>query len=239
MAFRDARASVGDMIPQRANLNRVVAALVAGLVGLSLGGVARSQDAPPAPVPQLDPSGPDPRAAPEGPVPGSALGEAPKSDQGAALDKMFAELKTSDERTAARLERQIWAEWSKSGSAPLDLLLERGRDAMASGDTQAAIDHFSALIEQDPAFAEGWNGRATAFFQAGMYGESVSDIAQVLRLNPRHFGALAGFARILEETDKPSEALAVYRAALAIHPHLRGVEDAIDRLEAEAAGQEM
>ena len=234
MAFCRADATVALMKANRQLLNSVVAALA-----LLLAAPVDAQDAPPGPVPDMPETGPDPMFAPEGAVPGSALGEAPADDQAARLDQMFADLKTADERASARLERQIWAEWSKSGSATMDLLLERGRNAMADGETQAAIDHFSALIDHDPDFAEGWNGRATAEFQAGLYGQSVSDIAQVLRLNPRHFGALAGFARILEETQRDKEALEVYRAALAIHPHLRGVEDAIKRLEAEAVGQDM
>jgi tetratricopeptide (TPR) repeat protein len=119
------------------------------------------------------------------------------------------------------------------------LLLQRGRDAMGAGETLAAIEHFTALIDHAPDFAEGWNARATAYFQAGLYGPSVADIAQVLRLNPRHFGALTGFARILEETGKSDQALQVYEAALAIHPHLEGVREAVERLQQDAAGQEM
>jgi tetratricopeptide (TPR) repeat protein len=137
------------------------------------------------------------------------------------------------------LERQIWREWSKSGSAAMDLLLQRGRDAMDDGDTAAAIEHFTALIDHAPDFAEGWNARATAYFQIGQYGPSVADIQHVLALNPQHFGALAGFARILEETEQPDRALQLYQAALAIHPNLDGVRDAIERLQIKAAGQEM
>lgn len=155
------------------------------------------------------------------------------------LDEMFAELQTAEEPAAGRLERKIWREWSKSGSAAMDLLLKRGRDAMEAGDTEAAIEHFTALIDHAPAFAEGWNARATAYFQAGLFGPSAADIQQVLRLNPRHFGALSGFGRILEETANPDRALVVYKAALAIHPHLAGIKEAIARLETKAAGQEM
>jgi tetratricopeptide (TPR) repeat protein len=156
---------------------------------------------------------------------------------GAGLEELFDKLQTAEPREASRLERQIWREWSKSGSAAMDLLLQRGRDAMDDGD--AAIEHFTALIDHAPDFAEGWNARATAYFQIGQYGPSVADIQHVLALNPQHFGALAGFARILEETEQPDRALQVYQAALAIHPNLDGVRDAIERLQIKAAGQEM
>lgn len=65
------------------------------------------------------------------------------------------------------------------------------------------------------------------------------DIGHVLTLNPRHFGALSGLGMILEATDKPERALEVYKAALAIHPHLEGVLDAAKRLEAATEGTEL
>ena len=159
--------------------------------------------------------------------------------QTTTLDDLFARLKDADDASAGRIEREIWSEWSKSGSPAMDLLLKRGRDAMAEGNLKLAIEHLTALVDHAPDFAEGWNARATAYFQAGEYGPSVADIAQVLRLNPRHFGALAGFGMILEETGRDAEALEVYRSALAVHPHLEGVVEAIERLEAKAAGQDL
>ena len=143
------------------------------------------------------------------------------------LDGLFDKLKTADAREAARIEQEIWIEWSKSGSPAMDLLLQRGRDAMAAGDNQTAIEHFTAIIDHSPDFAEAWNARATAYYMAGEFGPSVADIAKVLTLNPRHFGALSGLAMILEETGKPERALEVYKAALAIHPHLQGATEAV------------
>lgn len=158
---------------------------------------------------------------------------------GAGLDELFEKLQTAEPQEAGRVERRIWREWSKSGSPAMDLLLQRGREAMDAGEYDVAIEHFTALIDHAPEFAEGWNARATAYFQAGLFGPSVADIQHVLALNPRHFGALAGFARILEETDQPERALVLYQAALAIHPNLDGVRDAVERLRNKAAGLEM
>lgn len=155
------------------------------------------------------------------------------------LDSLFQQLKDSDPQDSARLEREIWNEWSKSGSPAMDLLLQRGRNAMAAGDVQTAIEHFTALTDHAPDFAEGWNARATAYFQAGELGPSVNDIAKTLTLNPRHFGALSGLGMIFEQLDQPQKALEAYKAALAIHPHLQGVIDAVERLEAETAGTDL
>lgn len=110
---------------------------------------------------------------------------------------------------------------------------------MAAGETAAAIEHFTALIDHAPEFAEGWNARATAYFVAGEFGPSVNDIARTLTLNPRHFGALSGLGMIFEQLEQPEKALEAYEAALAIHPRLQGVIEAIKRLEAETAGTDL
>lgn len=138
-----------------------------------------------------------------------------------------------------RLEREITNEWSKSGSAAFDLLLMRGRMALDEGATDVAIAHFTALTDHAPDFAEGWNGLATAYYTAGKFGPAVQDLAITLRLNPHHFGALSGLATIYEEIDRPARALEIYRAALAIHPYLGGVSDAVKRLEQKVAGTDL
>lgn len=156
-----------------------------------------------------------------------------------ALDTLFEDLKSADEAQAGRIEREIWNEWSKSGSMAMDLLLQRGRDAMQAGETAAAIEHLTALTDHAPDFAEGWNARATAYYAAGEFGPAIEDIARTLTLNPRHFGALSGLGMIFEQLDRPEQALEAYRAALAIHPHLGAVLQAVERLEKTTAGQDL
>ncbi len=155
------------------------------------------------------------------------------------LDALFERLQEPDAADWERVEREIWQEWSQSGSAAMDLLLERGRAAMQAGETAAAIEHLTALTDHAPDFAEGWNARATAYFQADLYGPSIADIERTLALNPRHFGALAGLAVMLEQLGFPQEALSAYTALQAIHPHRPNVEEAIERLKTELGGQDI
>ena len=119
----------------------------------------------------------------------------------------------------------------------MDLLLERGRKAMAAQDYDAAIGFFSALVDHAPDFAEGWNARATAYFDKGMYGPALNDISHALALNPRHFGAMSGLAMILEDTGHPADALRLWQKVAELTPHAKDVQDAIDRLEHELGGQ--
>ena len=155
------------------------------------------------------------------------------------LDLLFAELAQPEGESWARAETDILRIWSRSGSAAMDLLYKRGEAALDAGDTAGAIGHLTALTDHAPDFAEGWNQRAIVWFHLGRFGQSVDDIRRTLALNPRHFAAMVGFGAILEAMERPEQALEVYRAALAIHPHLEGIDEAVKRLEAEVAGQEL
>ena len=156
--------------------------------------------------------------------------------QGADVDALLERLANPDTAEWQSLERQITAEWSKSGSPAMDLLLERARTAMEDEEFAVAVEHLTALTDHAPDFAEGWNTRATVFYQMGELGLSLADIQRVLALNPRHFGALSGLAIILTELDRPALALEAWRQVQAIHPHIPQLEDAIERLEKETEG---
>ncbi|MDE0695375.1 MAG: tetratricopeptide repeat protein [Boseongicola sp.] len=155
----------------------------------------------------------------------------------AELDALFAGLQNANPETVQQIEKQIYRIWSQSGSPAMDLLLERGRKAHAEGDFGLAIEHFSALVDHAPDFAEGYNARATAYFQTGRFGQSLVDIRQTLRLNPRHFGAISGLAAILEQIGRPEDALEALRAVEELSPHREGLSDAISRLEREVEGE--
>jgi hypothetical protein len=56
--------------------------------------------------------------------------------QAAPTDEMFAKLKAAtEEAEAADVEADIWATWLESGSATVDLLMQRVVTAIDAGDT--------------------------------------------------------------------------------------------------------
>ena len=126
------------------------------------------------------------------------------------LNTLFLELEDPENTDWESVELNIWHEWSKSGSAAMDHLLQRGIGAMKSGKLRKAVEHFSATIDYAPDFAEAWNERATVFYMMEEYGLSMSDIRQTLILNPRHFGAMVGLGAILEGLERPKDALMAY-----------------------------
>lgn len=155
------------------------------------------------------------------------------------IEALLEGLRGAEGPAATQIEGRIMEIWSQSGSPSMDLLLDRGRRALTEGDTKLAIEHFTALIDHAPDFAEGYNGRATAYFQTNQYGLSLEDIRQTLMLNPRHFGAMSGLALILEEIGRPEDSLGAWREVEKINPSREGLKDAIERLERQVEGRRL
>jgi tetratricopeptide (TPR) repeat protein len=198
------------------------AATLAAALWLAAASYASAQAGPQ--IPEAAPQAPE--AAPEAPP--TAGGKAASE---AKLDQLMAELAQPGRQDWERIQAQITRIWSHSGSPAMDLLLARGNEALAAEDYPLAVEHFSALIDHAPDFAEGWNGRATAYFMMGEYSLSIADVEHVLVLNPRHFGALAGLGFMLEELDEPRLALRALEEAQKLNPNQPNVKDAVSRLE--------
>jgi tetratricopeptide (TPR) repeat protein len=153
------------------------------------------------------------------------------------LDLLFEQLLEAEPGESDRIEGQIITEWGKSGSAAMDLLYRRGEDAMEAGTPEVAVEHFTALVDHAPDFAEGYNGRASAYYQLGLYGPAIDDLRQVLVLEPRHFGAMTWVAGVLEEIGRPEDALEVWRRVEALVPTDPEVAAMIARLEIQLKGE--
>ncbi len=150
---------------------------------------------------------------------------------------LLAALAQAEPAEAQRLDRQLQRLWSQSGSAAMDLLLERGREALAEDDPQAAIEHLTALTDHAPGFAEGWNVRAMAYFQVALYGPALSDLEQALALNASNYNAIIGLGAILEVVGAREQAYRAYQRAQAIHPHHEDVTTSLDRLRSGIDGK--
>jgi tetratricopeptide (TPR) repeat protein len=148
------------------------------------------------------------------------------------LDKLFAALQTSlSNANAASLEREIWAIWTRyPDNQAINRQMDRAIKMMNAGRLDDAEAMFSAIISRKPAFAEAWNKRATVRFFRGDDAGSANDILQVIKLEPRHFGALSGLGMIKVRAGDLQGALQAYRAAQRINPFLPNIEVIIDRL---------
>ncbi len=121
-------------------------------------------------------------------------------------------------------EQGLWLLWSRSGDGDIDRKMARGVEEMQAGRHAEAIAAFSEVIRSRPDFAEGWNKRATAHYLAGEYRQSLSDCDEVVKRNPNHFGALAGYGQIYFRLEDYEKAIAWWRRALEVNPNMLGVE---------------
>ena len=154
------------------------------------------------------------------------------------LDALFAQLlSAADSDQAHALEMSIWRIWTDAGDADLDQLMTFGIGAMRAGQFGPALNSFNAIIKADPAFAEGWNRRATLYFYMGRYDDSISDVERTLALEPRHFGALSGMGLIHTELDDEATALEWFEYALQVNPHMPYILQRVDELRTRLQGE--
>lgn len=129
-------------------------------------------------------------------------------------------LRGDDPVLAAQAEATLWQIWCRSGIPEVDRLLRQGIEAMERRELEEAIALFTRIIERAPDFAEGWNKRATARYVSEDFAGAIADCEETLARNPHHFGALSGQGLCHMALGQFREAAALFRRALAVHPHL-------------------
>jgi tetratricopeptide (TPR) repeat protein len=153
------------------------------------------------------------------------------------LKELFAELKTATSSVEARMiETKIWKIWAANDDPRVDVLMDRGMNAMSIDDTDTALAAFNEVIKRDDSFAEAYNKRATVEFVRHDFAASVADIERTLQLEPRHFGALAGLGQVYLAMNKKAAALRAFEAALAIDPRLENVQRTVTELKQQLEG---
>jgi tetratricopeptide (TPR) repeat protein len=125
----------------------------------------------------------------------------------------------------------VWRLWGRSGDAAIDALYEQGVGLMQSGELPKAVEVFSNIIGQRPAFAEAWNKRATIYYLMNEYDLSMKDCDEVLKRIPGHFGALSGYSQMLAERGQHERALAYLERAFSVNPNMGNAELMIEDLK--------
>lgn len=168
------------------------------------------------------------------------LGKAPRGDRLHNLDFLFGALKAApDDETAKAVEQRIWALWVVSRSDTTNLLMLRVHSAIEAKETDLAIRLLDGIIKIKPDYIEAWNRRATLYYMQKDYGRALADIRQVLKREPRHFGALSGLGMILQDIGDDKQALEVYRRALAVYPRLQRVPELVKQLQEKVEGRDI
>jgi tetratricopeptide (TPR) repeat protein len=128
-------------------------------------------------------------------------------------------------RSPEEIEDLIWALWISHEDPAAEEAMGKAVEAMAGGSLEPARTVLDGLLALHPDWPEAWNKRDA---------DSLRDIEQTLRLEPRHFAAISGFGQICLRHGHLNEAKAAFQLALAINPRLQGLREIIDDLNPEA-----
>jgi tetratricopeptide (TPR) repeat protein len=141
--------------------------------------------------------------------------------EAAERDQLFASLAgAANAAEATEIAGKIWALWFRAPHEDAAALMRKALEHRGSRDYRGAASILDQLVEAAPEWAEGWNQRATIRYLVRDYEGSLADIAQVLKLEPKHFGALSGQAVILMHQGKMEAGQLALRRAVQIDPFL-------------------
>ena len=149
-----------------------------------------------------------------------------QSSQTNILNNLFNQLeKVNNPKSAVLLEKKIWSIWNEHPTNnKLTERLEFGIELMQYGNYNYALKVFDNIIVTDPKWSEAWNKRATVYFLMSQFKNSLDDINKVLSIEPRHFGALSGQARIFIKLQKYEKAIKSIERALKFYPSFKSGE---------------
>jgi tetratricopeptide (TPR) repeat protein len=140
---------------------------------------------------------------------------------GEQLDLLFLRLKkTQNAFEASVLTSQIWQQWMTPTDPDLSDLMDSAVSAARVANTSRAFEILDHVTTTYPEYAAGWNLRATLHFETKNYEQSLLDIEETLKREPRHFGALSGQALIYLSQGQRDKARASILAAQRIHPFI-------------------
>jgi tetratricopeptide (TPR) repeat protein len=162
--------------------------------------------------------------------------ESPKS----RLDRLFDRLKAAKDETEGKAVGQlVLRQLARSGSDTADLLMTRVGEAIRANKPEVSLDLLDTILALQPRWAEAYARRASVHIQRKDFDAAMRDLRTTLALEPRHFMALAGLGSVLNETGNPKKALAAFREALKVHPHIEGIGKIVERLAASHDGRDI
>ncbi|MBD1138947.1 tetratricopeptide repeat protein [Pelagibacterales bacterium SAG-MED46] len=154
------------------------------------------------------------------------------SDQQQELNKLFAELKKNIPSLSFQIEKKIWTIWSTHPTdQKLTSILDEGSKLVQDQKLFNAISVFTEAIQKDPNWAEAWNKRATVYYMVGEFKKSQDDIDKVLKLEERHFGALAGQGLVNIQLENYEKAIKSYQKAEEIYPGMKSPKLMIKQIQ--------
>jgi tetratricopeptide (TPR) repeat protein len=148
------------------------------------------------------------------------------------LNNLFEKLKDDNPVLTFEVEQEIWKIWSTHPKDKnLTQMLSEGSDLVNINKLNDAVRVFTKVIKLDPDWAEAWNKRATVLYLLGEFQKSQNDIDKVLKLEKRHFGALAGQGLVNIQLKNYEKAIMSYEKAQKIYPSMKSPKIMIKEIQ--------
>jgi tetratricopeptide (TPR) repeat protein len=170
---------------------------------------------------------------------GPALAQPPADPVHAEIDQLLTALPMApNEDTAARIESRVTMLWLKSGGPAVRLLLSHGVRNLGRDEPDEALQDFNAALALEPDLPEAFDRRAQARYQDGDVTGAVHDLEEVVKREPRHFGAWRTLSSIAEAQKHYASALAAWKQLLAVDPKTADAQKHLKELTRLAEGEE-
>ena len=127
--------------------------------------------------------------------------------------------------------------WRLEGGDTVNLLIDRGEAFSARMEQDKALKQLDAAVDLAPDYAEAFSRRAFVHYMKGDTERAVGDLRRVLALEPNHFKALEGIAKILQESGQKKGALKALEELVKVNPLSPGAKTSIEILKKEVEGQ--
>lgn len=160
-----------------------------------------------------------------------------EAERSARLEGLFERLKAeSNAEDANLIAEEIWAIWLDSGSDTVNFILRRGTAAQKRNEIKLARRMFDNVVTLNPNYAEGWARSSRLALEEKDLSRALSEAAQALIYEPRHFYALWTMGNVFEQLGRQEEALEAYREAHKLYPELKAVKDRLGSLQSDIDG---
>ncbi|NOT73124.1 MAG: tetratricopeptide repeat protein [Hyphomicrobium sp.] len=160
-------------------------------------------------------------------------GEVPKT-----LESLYAHLATEgDKRKGGDIGAAIEKLWRLTGGDTVNLLIDRAESFSMKNESERGLPLADAAVDLAPDYAEAWSHRAYLHYRMQNYNAALGDLRRALALEPNHFRALDGMAKILVLLGEKKAALAAYEKLLLVHPNIEGGVEAYEELKKELEGR--
>ena len=100
----------------------------------------------------------------------------------------------------------------------LESYYQRGNAQLDLGNYEAAVDDYSAVLQQDPNNVAAYFNRGLAYLQLSQFMKAVDDYTKVISINPNDVDAYYQRGLAYQQFNKHTEAIADYTQAIQLNP---------------------